>query len=219
MRKSLVALAATAALLAPMASRASEEEEGGQTFKLGLGIGYSMPFGDARKGESMANLYSGEVPVELELSYKLTHAFSAGVYGGYGYGIVTPSGRLEADVAASGVIQSIATWRVGIQGEYEFGKAGAGTPFLGARVGYVTESVTGKNGWGNSSASGWEWLTLTFGVDFQAARGVAVAPYVSGAIGQYTDVKPAGGSSQSIPGGEQTLHGWLTLGVRGTYGL
>ena len=219
MRKSLVALAATAALLAPMASRASEGEEGGQMLKLGLGIGYSMPFGDALKGESMTNLYSGEIPIELELSYKLTHAFSLGVYGGYGYGIVTPSGRLEADVAASGVIQSIATWRVGVQGEYELGKMGAGTPFLGARVGYVTESVTGKNGWGNSSASGWEWLTLVFGVDFQAARGVAIAPYVSGAIGQYTDLKPAGGSSASIPGGDQTLHGWLTIGVRGTYGL
>jgi len=67
MRKSLLALAATAALLAPLASRASEgEEEGGQQFKLGLGIGYSMPFGDALKGESMTNLYSGEIPIELE---------------------------------------------------------------------------------------------------------------------------------------------------------
>jgi len=215
MRKSLLVLAAVA-LLAPVASRAGE---GAPMFKLGLGLGYSMPYGDARKGESMTNLYSGEIPIELEFTYQVTHALSLGVYGGYGHGIVTPSGRLAPGIAASGVVDSIATYRVGLQAEWEFGKYGPGTPFVGARTGYVTENVTGKNGYGNGSASGWEYLTLIAGSDFEVAKSFAVAPFVSAAIGTYTEVKPAGESSTSIPSAEQTIHGWLTIGVRGTFGF
>ena len=221
MRKSLLALAAAAALLAPIASRASETAEGGQDFKLGLGLGYSMPFGDASKGRSMSDLYSGEIPIELEVSYKLDHAFSVGVYGGYGYGMVTDSGRLAPDVASSGVINSITTWRAGIQVEYEFGKVGAGTPFLGARTGLVYEVIEGKNGYHNGAASGWEYLTLLFGVDYEVSRSFTAGPFVSAALGQYTQEKAAeaGASMTSIPSGDQTYHGWLTIGVRGSVGF
>ncbi len=215
MRKSLLVLAAVA-LLAPVASRA---EEGAPMFKVGLSLGYSMPYGDAQKGESMSNVYSGEIPIELELTYKLTHSFGLGVYAGYGYGIITPSGRVAEGVAASGVIGSAATYRFGVQGEWEFGKMGAAMPFIGARIGYVTENLTGKNDWPNSSASGWEWLTLVGGADFEVSKSFTAGPFASAAIGTYTTAKPPGGSSESIPDAEQTLHGWLTVGVRGTFGF
>jgi hypothetical protein len=218
MRKAVIALAALAALAAPQASRANEGGEGGEggeRFKLGVGIGYSIPLGDARKTvdgtEHLSDVYSGEAPVEVELTYKLTHAISAGVYGGYGYGLVASK--------SNDAFSSISTWRFGVQGEYEFGKVGPAIPFAALRVGYMTETLKGKNGLENASASGWEYLTLIGGADFDVAKGFAVGPFVSFAVGQYTTAKDPGGSSESIPSGDQTLHEWLTIGLRGSFGF
>ena len=214
MRKAVIALAALAVLWAPAASRAEEQD---LNLKLGVGLGYSIPFGDASKGEKLSDVAAGEVPVELELSYRFTHAISAGVYGGYGFGLVSSS-SVEG-VKASDVIDSITTWRFGVQGEYEFGKVGPAIPFAALRVGYVTETLNGKNGLENASASGWEYFTLIGGADFEVAKGLAVGPFVSFAVGQYTTVKEPGGSSESIPSGDQTLHEWLTIGLRGSFGF
>lgn len=216
MRKGLIALAAVVALAAPQA-RASEGAE--QRFKLGVGLGFGMPYGDALKGQSLASIYMGEIPIDVDFSYRITPSFSAGVYGGYAYGLVSRSGRVTSSTYTSEVVDGIATWRFGVQAEYEFGKMGAAMPFLAARVGYVTETLKGKNGVGDSTASGWEYLTLIGGVDFQVAPRFTVGPFLSGALGEYTDEKLAGGSSQSIPDGDRTLHGWITIGVRGTWGF
>jgi opacity protein-like surface antigen len=214
MRKAVIALAALTALSAPAASRAEEQ---GLNLRLGVGLGYSIPFGDARKGEKLADVAAGEVPLELEVSYRFTHAISAGVYGGYGYGLVSSS--TVNGVRASDEIDSISTWRLGVQGEYEFGKIGPALPYAGLRVGYVTESVSQKNGGGTATASGWEYLTVLAGADFEVSKGLAVGPFASFALGQYTTQKPAGGSSASIPSDEQAMHQWLTIGVRGAFGF
>ena len=214
MRKAVIALAALAVLWAPAASRAEEQD---LNLKLGVGLGYSIPFGDASKGEKLSDVAAGEVPVELELSYRFTHAISAGVYGGYGFGLVSSS-SVEG-VKASDVIDSITTWRFGVQGEYEFQKLGPAIPYAGLRVGYVTESVKQKNGGGTSSASGWEYLTVLAGADFEVAKELAVGPFASFAFGQYTTAKSADGSSASIPSSDQTMHEWLTIGVRGAFGF
>jgi hypothetical protein len=214
MRKALFTLAALASLATPLASRANEGE-GAERFKLGVGVGYSLPFGDARKveGESVAlsDVYSGEAPVELEFTYKLTHAISAGVYAGYGYGMVASK--------SSDALSSITSWRLGVQGEYEFAKVGPAIPFAAVRIGYVTETLEGKDGVGSGSASGWEYLTLIGGADFEVAKGFAVGPFVSLALGQYTTEKSPGGESESIPSGDRTMHEWLTIGVRGSFGF
>jgi hypothetical protein len=209
MRKAVLALAAVAALATPQASRAHESAEDGEKFKLGVGIGYSFPMGDLRKDEAgqtvaLSDVYAYEIPVELELSYKLTHAISAGVYAGYGYG--SPASNV------SDAVSSFTTWRLGVQGEVELGKVGPAVPFAGLRIGYFTETANGKNG-GNKSASGWEYLTLFGGADFEVAKGFAVGPFVSLAIGEYTR------EDGSIPSGDRTLHEWLTLGVRGSWGF
>ena len=158
----------------------------------------------------MSGVYAGEVPVELEVSYKLTHAISAGVYAGYGYGM--PASKL------SDAFSSFATWRFGVQGEYEFAKLGPALPFAGLRIGYFTETANGKNGVENKSASGWEYLTVFGGAEFEVARGFTAGPFASLAIGEYTYEKQ-GSEGGSIPSGDRTLHQWLTIGVRGSWGF
>ena len=219
MRKAVIALAALAVLAAPAAPRAEEKAEGhGDVgLKLGVGLGYGIPFGDATQDHALSGIYAGEIPVELELSYKFTHAISAGVYAGYGYGLVSTSGEYRPGVKASDVVESIATWRFGVQGEYEFGKMGSALPWAGLRIGYVTESISLKNGGGTAKATGWEYLTLMGGADFEIAKAFAVGPFLALSFGQYTTEQVPGESSASIPSGERTIHEWLTIGVRATF--
>jgi hypothetical protein len=217
MRNALVALAAFAILAAPAASRAEEgAAEHGLQLKLGLGLGYGIPMGDVVKDEKLSDLYGGEIPVELEASYRFTHAISAGVYVGYGLGLV--SSKEVNGEKASDFIDSIASWRFGVQGEYEFAKVGPALPFAALRVGYVTESI-GLKGGETMKASGWEYLTLIGGADFEVAKSFGVGPFVSFSLGQYTTEKVPGGSSESIPSDERAMHEWLTIGVRGSFAL
>jgi hypothetical protein len=249
MRKVLVAIAAFAVIAIPAASLAQEDaappaeeaaaapaeestashaEEGaaekGLHLKLGLGVGYGIPMGDAEKDEKLSDLYSAEIPIELEASYKFTHAISAGLYVGYGLGLVS-SNELDGGCVtgpcpkASDVYDSIASWRFGVQGEYEFGKVGPALPFAALRVGYVTETITMKDGGGTEKVNGWEYLTLIGGADFEVAHGFAVGPFVSLALGQYTTAKAEGAESESIPSAERAMHEWLTIGVRGAFTL
>ncbi len=217
MRNALFALAALAVLATPAAPRAEEgAAEHGLRVKLGLGLGYGLPLGDVAKDEKLSNLYSGEIPVELEASYRFTHAISAGVYAGYGLGLV--SSKEVNGEKASDAIDSIGTFRFGVQGEYEFAKVGPALPFAALRAGYVTESIGFKDG-GTAKASGWEYLTVIGGADFEVARSFAVGPFVSFSLGQYTTEKAPGGASESIPSGERAMHEWLTVGVRGAFEL
>ncbi len=212
MRNTVLALAALLAFVAPATSLAEETpaaEHGGLGLKVGLGVGYGIPMGDALKDEKLSDVYAGEVPLELEVSYRFTHAISAGVYGGYGFGLVSSS----ADA-----LDSISAWRLGVQGEYEFGKVGPALPFAALRVGYVSESLKAKAG-GTAKVSGWEYFTLIGGADFEVGRGFAAGPFVSFALGQYTNEQLPGESSASIASDKRALHEWLTVGIRGSFAL
>ncbi len=219
MRNAALALAALAALAVPAASLAEEapEAKSALPLKLAVGTGYGIPMGDAKKDEKLSDFYAGEIPVELELSYGFTHAISAGLYFGYGYGLVS-SNELLSGLKASDEFDALTTLRFGVQGEYEFGKVGPTLPYAGLRVGYVTESAKLAAG-GTSKTTGWEYFTLVGGADFEAGEGFAVGPFVSFSLGQYTNEKQAGEASASIPSAERAMHEWLTIGVRGSYSL
>src|SRR5512133_934226 len=202
MHKAVIALAALFAFTAPAVALAEEAPAADHGLKLevGLGTGYGIPMGDAKKDEKLADVYAGEVPVVLEVSYRFTHAISAGVSAGYGLGFVS---SFEVNGRKAGEeLESISALRFGVQGEYEFAKVGPVVPFAAVRVGYVSESLKLKDGGGTSKASGWEYLTLVGGADFEVAHGFAVGPFVSFSLGQYTNEQAAGGSSESIPSGE-----------------
>ncbi len=202
-------------------SAASHEEKGeakhGLQLKLGLGAGYGLPMGYVKGNEKLSEIYSGEIPIELEVSYKFTHAISAGVYAGYGLGLV--SKEVDAmGMSASDHLDSIASWRFGVQGEYELGKLGPAVPFAALRVGYVMENIAHKGG-GTEKASGFEYLTAIVGADFEITESFGVGPFVSYALGQYAAEAAPGASSESIPSAERAMHEWLTIGLRGAFTL
>jgi hypothetical protein len=147
-----------------------------------------------------------------------------GVYGGIEKGFLSSDAKDACDL--DGTDCSVMGYRLGIHGEYGLG-GDQYVPFVGANAGWAWEALKEEAG-GDSvtyTFSGWE-LGLKAGVDMKASEQVKVGLFVGLAFGQYTKEKAKGDiggvsvtATDSIPSSERAIHEWLTIGVRGTYGL
>mgnify|MGYP001488310875 CR=1 FL=1 len=79
MRK-IMMMVVLAALAVPVASRAQ--------VTLGLRAGYGIAMGDAVKDGKMTEVVKGQVPLQLDLGYRVTKEITVGGYFGYGFGVL-----------------------------------------------------------------------------------------------------------------------------------
>jgi hypothetical protein len=96
--------------------------------------------------------------------------------------------------------------------------AGSVDPWLGLGVGYEIfgASLTTQGRTISTDTKGFEFLNLQGGADFKVADAVAVGPFLSFSLGQYSSVS-SGDASGDIT--NKAIHEWLTIGVKGTFGL
>ncbi len=207
------------AVLCAAGSAVAQDAGSNKKIKLGLRLGYGLPMGketgDATIGDAtiagvkLGDDLSGQVPIWIDAGYLVTPHILVGLYGQYGFA--------SAKDCPNGVSCSAHDIRFGVQGQYHFLPGGA-DPWLGLGIG--RESLTGSTSGAinhDISMSGWELLNLQGGVDFAALGDtLSVGPFVSFSLDQFTDTS-LDGQSQSIP--TTALHEWLTLGVKGTFGL
>jgi hypothetical protein len=214
MRK-LLAVAA-AALLFPMVAAAE--------VSIGASLGYAIPMGDAVKDGPMTDVIKGGVPIEVNVTYGLTKEVEVGVYAGYEFGFLASDAKDGCD--ASGVDCSIYGWRLGLEGEYLLSHE-AIAPFVGANVGLAWETLkeSASGDWAKLTERGWE-LGVKAGADMKLSEQLKVGAFIGFAIGQYTNESQKCSSSSicsddsvSIPSSDRAMHEWLTIGVRGAFGL
>ncbi len=130
-RGMLAAMVAVGTLMAPTAANAQ--------FKLGLGVGYSIPMGKENADWDLASTRSGQVPIDFSAAFKLTYRLSLGLYGGYSFTQVA-SGITAARVKSSDVWDSSSSYRVGAQAEFEFSPELRLGPWAALRAGYVYDA-------------------------------------------------------------------------------
>lgn len=175
--------------------------------RLGLRLGYAFALGSAQEGIKMSDGTSGQIPIWLDAGYMVTPNILVGLYGQYGFVQVKNCDSCSAhDI------------RFGIQGQYHLAPEASLDPWLGLGVGYEllgsSRTIQGMDVSGTTK--GFEFVNLQGGADFKVADAFAVGPFVSFSLGQYSSVS-SGDLSADIEG--KTLHEWLTLGVKGTFGL
>jgi len=222
MHRSLVVLAALAALLVPAVSTAQ--------LSLGARVGYAIAMGDAFKDpsdgskEKLSDSVKGAIPFQLDASYRLSPHLAVGGYFSYGFGFVNDSTAMGGGVCdQSGVDCSATSMRLGVQAIWSmtylsksfvpWAAVGAGWEWVGfdAKAGGISASY---------DLSGPEFLNLQFGGDYKLGEKASVGPYLALSLGQYSKAKV------EVPGfmsGEmdidKTLHQWFGFGVRGTFDL
>jgi hypothetical protein len=202
----------------------SSGEVGGQTkaasrpigLMFGLRTGYAIPFGDESQNFSMAESFGGAIPIQLDVAYAIIEAVNVGVYGGYGIGSEGTGGSLAQSGFRSTLaygVQSSAVLAHG--GNNAWGGVFAGLESMSypSRVDIQSVSV-----W-NLTLSGWQ-AGVQCGYDFKLAPPLFVGPFASFAYGQYVTIKgELDGSTLSEDIVNTAAHQWLTVGLRGTYGL
>jgi outer membrane protein W len=197
--------------------RAEATNESG--VEVGLRAGYGIPLGQALDGMALDNAYSNQIPLWLDAGYRFTPKIVAGLYAEYGF-LSIADGTCGASADCSG--HDI---HLGIEGQYRFLPSAQFDPWVGLGLGYEWATTSLKAGGADLTYTlrGFEFLNLQGGTDFKVTDQLGVGPFVSLALGQFTNVggPGSGGISGSNTGDieRKALHEWLVLGVRGTFGV
>jgi hypothetical protein len=205
MRRRL-ATVALVALAHAGAARAGQESG----LSLGARAGYAIPVGDASAGISLGDVVAGLVPVQLDAAWRLDPSWRLGLYFQYGFA------RIAGAFCPAGASCSGGNFGLGAQAAYTFATAGP-TPWIGAGLGleWQTATVSASGARSAMRLFGLEMLDLQAGADWRLSPGFALGPFASFGLGQYRTVT-SGGASASLA---TALHGWLRLGVKGTFDL
>jgi len=237
MARSIVIAALGVAVFGVSATALAQEESGGAAaavstdsaqpgnVHLGLRLGYGIPLGNAANADSpgdqdakLSDTYTGIIPIWLDVGYFVTPNIMLGLYGHYGIGLMADG----EDGCPEGADCSGSVIRFGLQGQYHVSRGQSVDPWFGLGVGYEIASAT-RSALGQEltvTVKGFEFVNLQAGADFKVADNVAIGPFVSFSLGQYSSqsVDPEiPGLGDDIP--NKAIHEWLTLGVKGSFGF
>jgi len=207
MRK-LVFTALAAALLVPTVSHASG-------FFVGARAGYSIPGGNIQNGLSNKDITQSMFPLQLDFGFAgLLDTIALGGYAAVG--LTQLGSQLKDYCASQGGTCDSRLWRVGAQANIHPALGLWGGVFLGWEQQTVSGSFSGVSA--SQQLRGYE-TGVQGGWDF-GALGVKFGPYLSWSTGKFQtavsgNAGPLGGSLDL----GTANHSWLTLGIRGVFGL
>ena len=198
-----------------------------QGFELGLRSGYGVPVGDAfgsRPGggpvavvTELKDLIQGQVPIWLDLGYRLRSGLYLGAYGEIGPGIRSQCSPPDC---------YLFNLRAGFNARYHFLAGRRVEPWVGLGIGYellftqVTPPIGTPGSFVTTGAlHGFEFLNAQVGIDFRVTRQAVLAPFFSCAVSQYQrlDNRIDGGPVFSTSSFDKPIHAWLLFGLRGAY--
>ena len=222
------ALAASAVVLSGNTARADDATPTG--IEVGLRVGYGLPLGDAAgapsggQSVSLSNIYSGQIPIQIDAGYRFTPNMMVGAFFQYGIGMLnTGNGSLLQGCSTSGVSCSGNDMAFGVQFHYHLMPDQTIDPWGGIGVGYeianISESAGGQSA--SESFSGFQFVNLQIGADYKVMPNLGVGPFVQFSLGEYSSCSTSGGAgaggSCTIP--NTAMHEWLTFGIRGAYDI
>jgi len=181
---------------------------------IGARIGYAKPDGEIKLSTGtvdQSDFITSQVPVQLDLDYRLPAGFTVGVYGSYGFGQPDKSSSSIAQCDQSGITcQSAITYRVGAQATWTM-PFPVVKPWLGAGIGYEWSKIT-REGAANVGAKGPEKLNLQLGLDVELLS-LRVGPFITWTTGAYQrESISTGGTAQDV--NSAVKNGWLYYGAR-----
>jgi hypothetical protein len=178
----------------------------------GVRVGYAASAGDLHQGAPMSDGLDSQVPIQLDLGWRLLPRLVVGIYGAYGIAQVGKLCIAGADCSGSVLdLGAQAAWRFGI---------GKVSPWAGAGIGYEWGKYLVRVGGDRLDVRvrGPEFVRLVGGVDFVLGEKFALGPFLQWGFGRYANLDssgPLGSFSGGIP--DKSTHSWLTIGVRGTF--
>ncbi len=185
-------------------------------FEIGARLGWGFPLGESADENDLSDSISGQIPLQLDLGYRLDPQLFVGGYFQYGIGFVAD------DACGGGADCSASNVRLGLQATYHFTPVNQGNAgWLGAGIGYEWASLSAEGGGMEASTtlSGFEFFNIQGGYDFKVTDQFRVGPYGMFTLAQYSNASlEFNGQEQDGDIEEKGLHQWLFVGVKGTFG-
>lgn len=154
----------------------------------------------------MGNFFSGEVPVITDIGWKVIPNVFVGGY--FGFGIGGASGF----EAAVNTFCGSASYRMGLEGQYQFLPDAAINPWLGYGIGFEWIGLECANS--SASAEGIEFGHFMAGLNVRLSRIIAVGPLVDFSLGEYSTFETTGAAMSTNGIAQKALHEWLSIGGR-----
>ena len=187
-------------------------------FQLGLRTGLAVPLGkaDGAPNGEMANLFSAQVPLLVEIGGKVIPQLFVGGYLGLAFG--GTAGDLQRTCVSSHATCFAAGARLGAEAQFHILPAARANPWIGYGIGYESVAVGFSEGsrTGSVSYNGFEFAHFMGGVDFRFSRVFGLGTFASFSIGQYRRSHYELSGDPVIEGDipEKAIHEWFTVGLR-----
>ena len=186
-------------------------------FQLALRSGYMVPFGQASgaSGDAMSNTFSGQVPLLVDIGGKPWPNVFLGGYVGLGFG--GTAGETSAICSREDITCLTASFRLGIEVQYQFTPDASNNPWIGYGIGVESTAFSGSNGNATYSvgAAGWEFGHFMGGLDFRLSKTIGIGPMVDFSVAEYSAINVnENGQTSNGTLANKALHEWLLVGVR-----
>jgi hypothetical protein len=199
--------------------------------EVGLRSGYAIPLGNVSgaSGDSLSNAFNGMIPIWVDAGYRLNPNIYIGAFFQYGIGLVNGSrsgggaGANQVTCNSPGVSCSGNNLIFGVDAHYHLMPDATFDPYAGLGVGYEILSASASAGGTSAGASysGFQFVNFQVGGDYKAMPNLGIGPFVAFSLGQFSSCSYSGAASSlgncSIP--QQSMHEWLTIGLRGAYDI
>jgi hypothetical protein len=155
------------------------------------------PFDTSDPKNRMRETFDGQLPIQLDVGFRLTPHLVVGAYGAYGFGFLAGQSPFScedrptpdtADDENAEIACSASVLRFGVQARYHFEPDERVDPWVGLNVGY--ESVTVKSDSPDSTLTlqGLELVGFNAGLDVKLLGRLAAGPYIQFSAGRYNSL-------------------------------
>jgi hypothetical protein len=212
-----------ALLLALTATPAAAQRAGDDTgFLLAARAGYGLPFGEvARDGQAVEDVVPAKVPLWLELGYRFGPRVQGDLF------VELAPGRVADAACGAGGSCHAYDLRFGVAVQLHLAPRASLDPWVGVGLGVeiLQAEVQGPDPTAPPGGYEWKWagieIPLEVGVDVRISNRLAVGPYLSVSLAQFTSVeeRPVGGTGPIGAIDDRELHGWVQAGLKATLRL
>ena len=214
------ARAAAFLLAAVLCAPAAADDRGPELgFSAAARVSVALPMGgllsDPQTGTlAIDDLVALSVPLQFDVGLTLDRRLFLGGYVQWGWNFLQIGGcQVGESCALTGL-------RAGVEALWSFHAEG-NTPWVGVGTGWewLFTSYSGSGFTTKLDVSGWEFVNLQVGYDVVVAPRWKVGAFASGSVGMFTRATvSSNGLGESGPIPNTAIHGWLSLGVKGTFG-
>jgi opacity protein-like surface antigen len=206
--------------------------------QVGARLAYTDGLGVVYQGVNLSDAASGALPILIDVGWRFLPQLYVGVYGQFAPVFL----KTYQATCPAGVSCAAQDWRFGVEVDYHFPPRLQLDPYVGLGVGYeiLQSSFHGSTNVPQVTAQGttlvpttfdesftdrgWEFVSLTVGVDWRFSSTFGVGLFLMGSVGEYDTetgnilvTTSCGTQNPPVPPIQPAAHELAFIGLRGSF--